>query len=164
MEANIDGYYKILNLHKQATLQDLKKQYRTQAKKLHPDNNKHENAHEQFILLNEAYVFLTEYIPNKQKFSSSKYLNHKYSQSKQTAQKYADVNWEKFQHTKLYKSAKVLGYFTSWFFIIMGLYIIFIPIVMFLIFGVESVAQIIVSITSFIVGSIMVYIVVYEKM
>ena len=50
----------LLNLPHNATKEDIRKQFRTLAKKFHPDKNKAENATELFQLIKEAYDYLIE--------------------------------------------------------------------------------------------------------
>ena len=52
------NYYKILNLNKNCSQDDIKKAYRQAALFWHPDKNKSSNAHEKFIQISEAYEIL----------------------------------------------------------------------------------------------------------
>lgn len=56
-------YYEILGLTKSASSDDIKKAYRSLAKKYHPDINKEANAEQMFKDINEAYEVLSD--PNK---------------------------------------------------------------------------------------------------
>ena len=58
-------YYKILGVEKTASTEDIKKQYRRQAKKYHPDVSKEPNAEEKFKEVKEAYEVLSD--PEKRK-------------------------------------------------------------------------------------------------
>ncbi len=51
-------YYRILGLSPGASLQEIKRAYRSKAKLYHPDLNKAPDAQERFIEVNEAYEFL----------------------------------------------------------------------------------------------------------
>ncbi|MGB4985467.1 MAG: molecular chaperone DnaJ, partial [Erysipelotrichaceae bacterium] len=53
-------YYEILGLQKGCSEQDIKKAYRSLAKKYHPDVNKEANAAEQFKEIGEAYEVLSD--------------------------------------------------------------------------------------------------------
>lgn len=55
--------YEILGVDRNANDDEIKKAFRRQARKLHPDVNKSENAEEEFKELNEAYDVLSD--PNK---------------------------------------------------------------------------------------------------
>lgn len=52
-------YLKVLGLGENATLSDIKKAYRTLARKYHPDVSSLPNAKEKFIAVKEAYAYLT---------------------------------------------------------------------------------------------------------
>jgi hypothetical protein len=51
-------YYKILNIDRQASEQEIKKAYRELALKYHPDKSQFDNAHQRFTEINEAYQIL----------------------------------------------------------------------------------------------------------
>lgn len=53
------NYYDILQVPKSANAQDIKKAFRTLAKKYHPDRNKSANATQLFIQVEEAYTCLS---------------------------------------------------------------------------------------------------------
>ena len=53
-------YYEVLGLGKDASEADIKKAYRTMAKKYHPDMNKEAGAEEKFKEVNEAYAVLSD--------------------------------------------------------------------------------------------------------
>lgn len=59
MSYSIGYYYKILGLAQGASNTEIKSAYRRLAKKFHPDLNKNPGAKESFILVNEAYEFLS---------------------------------------------------------------------------------------------------------
>lgn len=59
-------YYKVLGIEKTATIDDIKKAYRKQARKLHPDLNPNDKeAHKKFQQVNEANEVLSD--PEKRK-------------------------------------------------------------------------------------------------
>lgn len=53
-------YYKILDIPRDASLDDIKRAYRNKAKQIHPDINSSPKANEVFIIVNEAYETLTD--------------------------------------------------------------------------------------------------------
>ncbi len=53
-------YYKLLNLKRTATSEEVKKAYRTAALFWHPDKNKSPLAHQKFIDITEAYNILID--------------------------------------------------------------------------------------------------------
>lgn len=56
----IKDYYKILLVDRNSTNIEIKKSYRDLAIQLHPDRNKAETAHEDFVELNEAFQVLSD--------------------------------------------------------------------------------------------------------
>ena len=52
--------YEVLGVSRDATEDEIKKAFRREARKLHPDVNKAPNAEEQFKELNEAYDVLSD--------------------------------------------------------------------------------------------------------
>ena len=54
------NYYQILDLGEDCSADDIRQQYRTLAKKYHPDLNKSPKAHEQFIAVQRAYKTLSD--------------------------------------------------------------------------------------------------------
>jgi len=57
------NYYDMLEIPKTATVQQIRKAYRTKAKLHHPDMNLQSNTHMHFLLLTQAYETLMD--PNK---------------------------------------------------------------------------------------------------
>lgn len=53
-------YYEVLGISKNATLEEIKKAYKTLAKKYHPDLNKSPDAEEKFKEINEAHEVLSD--------------------------------------------------------------------------------------------------------
>lgn len=57
--SSLPDYYKILEIPQNATHEEIKKQYRYLAKKIHPDKNKGEKSEEIMIQINKAYEILS---------------------------------------------------------------------------------------------------------
>lgn len=57
--SELPDYYKILEISQDATQEEIKKQYRTLAKKLHPDKTKEKETEEIMIKINKAYEVLS---------------------------------------------------------------------------------------------------------
>jgi curved DNA-binding protein CbpA len=53
-------YYKILEISRDATLDEIRQAYRAKAKLVHPDVNDSPKAHELFTIINEAHDVLTD--------------------------------------------------------------------------------------------------------
>ena len=69
---NYDKACKILDLNRNADINEIKKKYRIQALKYHPDKCKLVNANELFLEVNEAYNYL---INNKDNSKETRYSN-----------------------------------------------------------------------------------------
>lgn len=54
----MNKYYDILDLPETATVDDIRKAYRSKAKQFHPDRNKTPGAQQKFVEVNEAYEYL----------------------------------------------------------------------------------------------------------
>ena len=118
-------YYKILEVNKRASQQDIKAAYRKQALKFHPDVNKSANAHERFIEINEAYEILSDpekkgvydtfydSYTSKQALESTEVsiMQSKYSSwqasAKSKAESYAKMSFKEFQYQVLDKLVQV---------------------------------------------------------
>ena len=77
-------YYKILGVSKNATADQLKKNYRKMARKYHPDVNKNQNAEQKFKEVAEAYEVLKD--PEKRKAYDQYGADWKAGQQQQHAQ------------------------------------------------------------------------------
>ena len=55
---SIQDYYRLLNVDRNATQEDIKKAYRRLAMELHPDVNSDKDAEERFKAVGEAYAVL----------------------------------------------------------------------------------------------------------
>jgi len=70
--STLPDYYKILDLPRNATQEEIKKKYRELAKKLHPDRSKNEKTKEMMAEINKAYEILSD---NERKEKYDRYLN-----------------------------------------------------------------------------------------
>jgi magnesium-transporting ATPase (P-type) len=133
-------YYEVLGVSKKASLDQIKKAYRKKAKKFHPDINKAADAHEQFVLINEAYEYLEALRKGKISGSSISSRRRRTRAQKRRPQKtyeewkreerakaqararaYAKMKYEEYKKTEAYKTASafydltdVLFYVLSW--------------------------------------------------
>lgn len=86
MQHPVEQYNSILGVKNITSVEQLKQAYRSRAKYLHPDRNKSERSHEQFVLLHEAYEFYTRVLTNPPatyngtSVASKKYPEHYYSE------------------------------------------------------------------------------------
>ncbi len=116
----IQKYLDILDIQKYTTKDVLKRAYRKKAKELHPDRNPSPNAHEEFILLNEAY----EYLSNKGSGETFCYNHKTYTnensyqrdwekeqkeKARAKARRYAKMKREEYMNSPYYKKTEALG-------------------------------------------------------
>jgi len=137
----IDKYYQILGVTHQATLVDIKRAYRSKAKILHPDKNKSPNAHEQFILLTEAYECLTNLITGKTKVkqltvSYSDWQKQSRDNARERAKQHARMQYEEFKKTDYYKNSKAVYVLGEYFFTFSSVCMILSPLWGYLINGI----------------------------
>jgi hypothetical protein len=107
---SIEKYYSVLGLGCEATLEEVKRAYRQKAKELHPDKNKNPDAQEQFVLLTEAYACIRDLKSGKSRIQPSEILTAAWQKenlerARQTARKYAEMEFEEFQKTDHYKNS-----------------------------------------------------------
>lgn len=106
----LETYEQVLGESRFASVATLKRAYRQKAKALHPDKNKNPNAHEEFVLLTEAYECLManqlakSKTPQKKAFSS--WDEESRAQARQRAKAYAETEFEHFKQTDYYKNAE----------------------------------------------------------
>lgn len=82
----MNEYCKILDVSENATVEEIKRAYRKKVTTTHPDVNPSENAHEEFIELNQAY----EYLINQKTGRSFNSKENQYTRQR------ADVSREEF--------------------------------------------------------------------
>ena len=87
-------YYKILEIDKKANPEEIKKAYRTLAKKYHPDRNQNDKkAEEQFKLVNEA----NEVLSNPEKRKQYDELGENWQQNQQAYNQQQNPNQQSYQ-------------------------------------------------------------------
>ncbi len=150
----IDNYYNILGIKTNASLEDIKKAYRTQAKLLHPDKNKNPDAHEQFVLLNEAHEYFLNakaglaydqkkktYAKqsNRKRRSYEDWKREEVEKTRARARYYAKMKYEEYVNSDYYNSIESLNIIATHlgFFIAIGALIIF-PIIATVLYGAQG--------------------------
>ncbi len=116
------NYYHILGVTEHATLDQIKKAYRKKAMLLHPDINKADDAHDQFILLNEAYEYLLNISGNhtntyiraqerakKQAKYHRKWETREREKARERARAYAQMKYEAYLKSDIYKTTEAIN-------------------------------------------------------
>jgi hypothetical protein len=140
----IDKYFEILGVSKNATLAEIKKAFRKKAKLLHPDVNDSPDAHEKFVLLNEAYDYFQNLKAGKaysskkhgyrrQRSNANPYEQWQRTERKKTrerAREYARMQYEAFVKTDYYKTTSALATLVDYLETLLFLFIIIgVPII-----------------------------------
>ena len=136
-------YHKILGIETNADLQEIKKAYRKKAKMYHPDKNKHPLAEDAFILVNEAYIMLSnpaskgeeiDHDKRKKYYGNSSAGFQSASERQQEAarkraKEYAHRSYEDFVNSPIYRTAMVVSNVYNYIFLFCGFMIILAPII-----------------------------------
>jgi len=130
-------YFEILGIPKTASTQDIKLAYRRLAKKFHPDISKDPNAHEKFILVNEAYEFITDLKLKETRTNRNRVQTpssdeiyrqwHRRERMKARARAAREANrkFNEFRKSPIYKTTQIIFTFYDIVSLIVGLLIIF---------------------------------------
>ncbi len=106
-------YYHVLGLSPDATIEDIKKAYRSKARQYHPDINHASDAKDIFIAITEAYDFLISYhekvIADEKAYSQAmedwrKYRQHR---SQKRAHAYARKPYSDFKNSNYYRTTRI---------------------------------------------------------
>lgn len=109
----VNGYYDLLGLKSNSTIDEIKKAYRKKARLYHPDINPSPDAKDLFIGITEAYEFL---ISNHDKIKSDDQVyrdamedwrKYRQDRSRKRATVYARTPYAKFKNTKFYKTTRI---------------------------------------------------------
>ncbi len=135
-------YYSILQLDRNATIDDVRRAYRKLAQKYHPDVSKLPDAQEKFIAITEAYEYLTRKLKLQEQNQSSSYEKQTTNREAQTiidewlakererirsrARMHASMRFNQFRKTPYYKATETKQIqIISILAIIVGIFVIF---------------------------------------
>lgn len=116
--ATVADYYRILQLSEGSTVAQIKAAYRSRAKQLHPDRNPGPTAHADFILLTEAYEYLSANPAARITYTSTTYTTYttqtdwqqQYAEpARQRAQTHASMSYEDFVASDYFKDTDALA-------------------------------------------------------
>ena len=136
MALSVTTYYEILGIDERASLAEIKRAYRKKAVLLHPDRNHSPLAHEDFILLTEAYEYLTNLKSGKQPNGFEDWNNYEREQSRQKAAEYANMQYEEYINSDYYRETEALTSFFKHFSVFFALvFMLGAPVLGFLLAG-----------------------------
>lgn len=139
-------YYAILRIHDNANQSEIKIAFRNLAKEYHPDKNHSADAHEQFILIFEAYEVLKDPVSRekydrfkmncniltKQHDFNEDFENHFHKEnSRQKAEYYSNMSFDKFLETSIFVFKKATSKVAIIMIIIFGIIMIIFSFMMF---------------------------------
>jgi len=108
MHPTVRQYYDALGLKPGATTDEIKSAYRVLAKRFHPDRNKDVDAHQKFLLITEAYQYLTQK-HSAQPLTSTPDKDELRRQARQKAAHAARMRYEDFLKSEYYKTASAVS-------------------------------------------------------
>jgi hypothetical protein len=100
----------VLGVPVNATPEEIKRAFREKANELHPDKNKSADAHEQFVLLLEAYEYLTKPRVQHEEVTVSyeEWVRANREEARRRAQEHARMKYEEFKKTDYYRKSKAI--------------------------------------------------------
>ncbi len=142
-------YFRILELPENADLDEIKAAYRKLAKSYHPDLNDAPDAAKRFIMINEAYEFLSDdtrrayyrarrssRVSEAEKERREAYyrdwIRRQQEVSRQRAQEYARSNYKDFVNSPFYRTAMVMNKVYNYVFLGLGFVMIFTSVLLYL--------------------------------
>jgi tetrahydromethanopterin S-methyltransferase subunit B len=130
-----DRYYGVLGLSPGSTDSDIKAAYRTLAKKYHPDRSGTEDTRILFIEVNEAYemlmkrqVFIDDALQRIREKDSARQSYPGKEQMREKAASYADMKFEAFAKTPIYRTAMAMSRMFDYLFLGVGGMMVIAPV------------------------------------
>jgi DnaJ-class molecular chaperone len=128
-------YYDILGLEPGADLASVKRSYRAMAKVYHPDLNSDDDASRHFILINEAYEYLSRSLEMSARASDhvvsseedmfyEEWIRTERQKARERAAEHARMKFERFKDSKMYKTTQILLSFGDVFSTVMGVVVL----------------------------------------
>ncbi len=133
-----DKYYLTLGLPPNSEDPQIKSAYRRLAKMYHPDISGDENTRQKFIEVNEAYeilirrqIYIQDAIRRYNEKQGTSPRQPTAGDFRDTAGRHADMRYEQFARSPLYRTAMVMDSAADYIFLIIGVFMIFSPIVVY---------------------------------
>ncbi|MCX6290380.1 MAG: J domain-containing protein [Bacteroidetes bacterium] len=134
---SFENAYAVLGVSEQASEEEIKSAFRKRAKLLHPDKNKSADAHEQFLILHEAYALLSGN-PERNFLSAEKEKREERAlRMRKAAAAYARMKYEEYlRELELYRSSpyawifKILYYGLFFIYLLCAMVFACIPLVL----------------------------------
>ncbi len=109
----LQNYYQILGVNQNYSLSELKIAFRQKAKLFHPDVNGDIDAQDNFIKINEAYIYLKSLkeTPNTPIGSEASEIwkQNERERAKAKAYFYARMKYEEYKKSQHYKASRILN-------------------------------------------------------
>jgi hypothetical protein len=127
-------YYRVLDLQRGCSIDEIKRAYRKKAREFHPDINHTPEAKDMFILVTEAYEFLVSNFERVKRDAEAyeRAMNdwRKYRQSKARfrARAYSRTSYVKFKNTNFYKSTRIFDGTTIIFSLLVSIMVLIIAV------------------------------------
>lgn len=136
-------YYRILGLKPDASFDEIKKAYRTLAKRYHPDSSHHLSSEGRFIEVNEAYEFLADPVrrsgykgrpkisPEEAKRREDIYrqwVQNQQDLARRRAQRHSRESFDKFSESSIYKTAMLVSRVYNYIFFAVGVALTIVPV------------------------------------
>ena len=136
---SLESYIQILGINSNASVEEIKRAYRTKAMLLHPDRNGSSDAHEQFVLLQEAYEYLLDLKSGKTRskphISAAEWQAKQREEARERARRYARMRYEEYIKTEDYRVNKAIETISDHMKFIFSLSLVIgIPILLFFLF------------------------------
>ena len=109
----LSSYHQILGVNENCSLSELKIAFRQKAKIFHPDVNENAHAQEDFIKINEAYLYLKSLkeTPKVEQVNETSDLwkQNERARAKAKAYYYAKMRYEEYKKTQIYKASRIFN-------------------------------------------------------
>jgi hypothetical protein len=127
-------YFRVLDLRRDCSADDIKKAYRKKAREYHPDINQSADAKDMFILATEAYEFLISNFERVKRDAEAydramdEWRKYRQRRARYRARAYSRTTYVKFRNTNFYKTTRIFDGTTIVFSILVALMVLIVAI------------------------------------